>query len=360
MIFAGRQVEARGVLDIFLARVQRRIEIQLDGFARAADRSLHFVDHFADDVERRLVLVAAFHKRNLRAGHQQRNRHGIAIVVEPEVHGVEIDCDVGSWQIAGHLIGEFLLAVLRSGVLKIRGRVVSLAVLDLHAGPLHLHGQLAILAVARWILRMKTDGVVGRSILLHLRKGRRKIVGVEEGLAASVAGKRRHHFLAGEVGVHVVGERGTVVTAAATLASGGCVAKRTDGLEAARVHTVDGEIGAHRSVGGGAQRGLVLNAIARDTAREIEQRLLLVDFCQRLRHCAQRKKFAIGVQIVVLALVGRVTGGVFHLVCVCSGALRKSLAFGAVVDSHFIDQCLLVGCEILIDFQRLVQGDQRN
>ena len=107
LILARRQVEARRVLDILLPRLQRRIEIELDGFAHAADGPLHLVDHRADDVERGLVLVAAFDERNLRAGHEQRDRHVVAILIEAEVHGVEIDGDVGGGQIAGQLLVQF-------------------------------------------------------------------------------------------------------------------------------------------------------------------------------------------------------------------------------------------------------------
>ncbi len=67
--------------------------------------------HGADDVERGLVLVAALDERNLRAGHDERNRHEEAVFVEAEVHGVHVDRHVGGRQIAGELILEFLLAV---------------------------------------------------------------------------------------------------------------------------------------------------------------------------------------------------------------------------------------------------------
>jgi len=46
-------------------------------------------------------------------------------------------------------------------------------------------------------------------------------------------------------------------------------------------------------------------------AGKVEQRLFLVDFGQRLRDGAQGEEFAIGVEIVVLAFVGRVGGSVF-------------------------------------------------
>ncbi len=71
VVLAGRQVEAGGVLNVFLARLLRGIEVELDGFARAADGALHFVDHGANDVERSLVLIPTLHKGDLRAGHDE-------------------------------------------------------------------------------------------------------------------------------------------------------------------------------------------------------------------------------------------------------------------------------------------------
>ena len=164
----------------------------------------------------------------------------------------------------------------------------------------------------------------------------------------------------GEVRVHVVRERAAVVAAGAAQASGRSVAQRADGLQAARVDAVDGEIGAHRGVDGRAQRGLVLDAVARNAAREVEQRFLLADLRQRLRDGAQGKEFAVGVEVVVLALVGGVGGGVFHLVGVGVGALGKALPLGAVVRAHLADEGVLVGGKVLIDAERVAERDQRD
>ena len=112
LILARRQVEAGGVLDVLLPRLQRGIEIQLDRLPRAPDGPLHLIDDFANDVERGLVLVAALDKRNLRTRHDQRDRHIEAVFVEPEIHGVQIDRHVGGRQIAGQLLFQLLLAIL--------------------------------------------------------------------------------------------------------------------------------------------------------------------------------------------------------------------------------------------------------
>src|ERR1019366_5548207 len=97
-------------------------------------------------------------------------------------------------------------------------------VFELDAGSVDLDGQFAIPAIAQGIPAVKSDGVVGRSVALDLRKGRSKIIGVEERLAARVGAERGHHLLRGEAGVHVVGDCAAVVSAGAAQAAGGGVA----------------------------------------------------------------------------------------------------------------------------------------
>ena len=47
MVLAGRQVEARRVLDLLLARLQSRVQIELDGFTRMADRAFNLINDLA-------------------------------------------------------------------------------------------------------------------------------------------------------------------------------------------------------------------------------------------------------------------------------------------------------------------------
>ena len=243
-------------------------------------------------------------------------------------------------------------------MLEVGGRVVAGAVFELDAGTVDFDGELAVLAVAREVGGVEADGVVGRGVGLDFGEGGREVVGVKEGRAAGVGGERGHDFLRGEVLVHVVHERAAVEAALPAQAAGGGVAQRADGLQAARVDAVDGEVGAHGGVDGGAERSFVLDAVARDAAGEVEQRLLLVDFCEGLGDGAQGEELAVGVEVVVLALVGRVAGGVFHLVGVGVGALGEALALGAVVGADFVDERVFVGGKVLIDAERVAERDQ--
>ena len=145
---------------------------------------------------------------------------------------------------------------------EVRGRVVAGPVFELDARPRDLYGELAVSPVARRVRGVETDGVVGGDVFLHLREGGREVVGVQERLAAGFGGERGHHFLGVKVALHVVHERAAVECALSAQAARRSVAQRADGLEAARVDTVNGEIGAHRGVDGRAQRGLILDAVA--------------------------------------------------------------------------------------------------
>jgi len=68
------------------------------------------------------------------------------------------------------------------------------------------------------------------------------------------------------------------------------------------------------------ERGLVLNAIALDASREIEQRLLLVQVGERFRDVFDGEKLAVGIDVVVFRLVGRERACIFDLIGGAGGA----------------------------------------
>ncbi len=80
--------------------------------------------------------------------------------------------------------------------------------------------------------------------------------------------------------------------------------------------------------------GLVLDAVAGDASGEVEQRFFLVDVVERLGDGGDGKELAVGVDVVVLALVGGVGGGVFSLVGGAGGAGGEALGLvaGVAVD----------------------------
>ena len=182
------------------------------------------------------------------------------------------------------------------------GSVVAGPVFELHVGAIDFDGEPAVAAVASRVSRAEADDVVGGGVLLDALKGRGEIVRIEEGLAAGIGGESGHDFLGVEVGVEIVLQGRAVVAAGAAQAAGSGVAQGRDSFEAARIHRVDGHIGAHGSVDGGVQRGLVLNAVALDAAGEIEQRLFLVDVGERVGDVGDGKELAVGVDVVVFLI----------------------------------------------------------
>ena len=74
-------------------------------------------------------------------------------------------------------------------------------VVDLRAGHIHFHGDAAITSVLRRIGAVIPEKIVRGSVPLHSLEDLCEIVGIEEGAAAGIAGKRNQGFLRREVGV---------------------------------------------------------------------------------------------------------------------------------------------------------------
>ena len=133
---------------------------------------------------------------------------------------------------------------------------------------------------------------------------------------------------------------------------------RRQRLQAARIDAVDGHVGARRFVGGGAQAGLVLDAVAGQAAGEVEHGLALVDALEALRDRADGEQLAVGVEAVVLGVVGGEAG------CVVGGAVggagrrrRPSPErLVAVVLRQPLQQRGLVGGEVLVHAQAGATG----
>ncbi len=105
------------------------------------------------------------------------------------------------------------------------------------------------------------------------------------------------------------------------------------------------------------ERGLVLDAVAGDAAGEVEQRFFLVDVVDGFRDGGDGEELAVGVDVVVLALVGGVGGGVFDLIGGAGGAGSEALGLVAGVAVDGVEQELLVLGEVLIEGERCVERD---
>ena len=196
VVLAGGEGEAGGVLDVLLLHLLVGINVQLHGVADLADGDARGVLDLAEDVDGGLVLVLDRDGVDLRAGNDQRDGDVKLAVGQAEEEGLQVDGDVGGWDLAAHLLGEGKLAVLGLGVLEVGGSVVAGAVLQLGLGMvLHRDGEVAIGAVASGIGGAVADDVVGLAVALHLLEGWAEVVGVDEELATGVGGQRAEGLL---------------------------------------------------------------------------------------------------------------------------------------------------------------------
>ena len=163
---------------------------------------------------------------------------------------------------------------------------------------------------------MEAEDVVRLCIMLHLLKRRTEVVGVEERFAARVGGQRAQQLLRGKVGAERIRNRRTRVRRRAAQAPLGRIAHGRQRLQTACVHGVDGHVRLGGLVGRGAQAGLVFDAVAREPAGKVQHALALIHLLQRLRHLPDRIQLAVGVQVVVLRVIGGERG------CVVAGTVR--------------------------------------
>src|SRR6266700_6069814 len=173
-------------------------------------------------------------------------------------------------------------------MLEVLGSVVSLAELDVQVRTVDLDLDMTILAVTHGVVAGIAQDVIDRSVALHAIKHLAEIVGVEEGLAAGVAGKSSQGLLAGEVRVKLVlyGSSTVYGGAAQACRSGGTTGRRS--FQTAGIHGVNCDVGFDGRVHRGAQSGLVLHAGLRHAAAEVNDRLLLVELGQHLTQRLQR------------------------------------------------------------------------
>ena len=280
VVLAGGEGEAGGVLDVLLLHLLVGIDGEVDRLAHLADRDVLGVLDLAEEVDGCLVLVLDGGDMDLRAGDDHGDGDVELAVGQAEVEGLEVDGDVGGGELAAHLLGEGEFAVLGLGVLEVGRGVVAGAVLQLGVGMvLERDGEMTVCAVAPGVGGVVADDVVGLGVVLHLLEGGGEVVGVGEELAAGVGGEGAEGLLRAEVGAEL-GLHGcaAVCTGAAAAALGG-VAHGVEGLQAANVHRIHRRVVLDALVGGGADAGLVLDALLGEAAGEVQHALLLLHLC---------------------------------------------------------------------------------
>ena len=161
-----------------------------------------------------------------------------------------------------------------------------------------------VTAVARGICAVIAEQIVSRRILLHSRENLAEVVRVEKSTAAGIAGQRHQRLLRGEIGVQRVERRLSRIRRNAAEAGVLRFSARHQRLQAAHVHSVNRQVGAHRRVHCRPQFRLILDAGAVHAAGKVDQRLLLLHVRQLFRHRAQRFQPPVGIEDVVFRIVG--------------------------------------------------------
>ncbi len=309
----------------------------------------------ANHVQRRLIPVAALLEWNLRPRHQQRHRHRVAPPCIAKEKRLQIYRKIRFRQVARERCFKVALALLAGRVPVVRGRVVTGPVAQTHIRAVHANLELAVLSIARRVGRAEAQHVVARRVVLHLRKRGREVVVVEKRLAARVRRKCSEHFLRVVVRVEVILQRAAGVRGIPAQRAGARVAERRNRLQAARVHAVDRQVIPHRVVDGRPHRGLVFDPIPLHAARKIQEGFLLVQRPQCLGDRADREQLAVGVDVVVLALVRGKRRRILHLVGRAGRPLRVALAPAARVARDRAQQQLFVRGKVLVERQRITE-----
>src|ERR1044071_3433209 len=132
-----------------------------------------------------------------------------------------------------------------------------------------------VLSVGRGIGGVVAQDVIAAVLLLYVFEPNGGIVGVEKGLAAGVRRERRQSLRRVVDGGALRVLYGAAEEAAAARRSLRRAAARRSRHQAAGVDRIDGNVGLHRSIDRRFELRLILDAGLANSAREIDQRLLL-------------------------------------------------------------------------------------
>src|SRR6185437_1242257 len=355
----GGQLEAGGVLQVaaFQLAPARHLRGQLDGLIHVGDLAAGQVTDHAGDVH----LGGAFRvhavQRDFVAGDGDRDGHVVAEAVEAEVAVTQIEIEGVVGDVGIELVLQLLFAVGGAHVVDVAGGVVAGARRHLDAGAVDLDADLAVFAIPGVVGAAVADEVVRAGIGLDFGVDGREVIGGKEGLAAGVVGQGGDGLLLGELGVEGVALRAAVEDAGAANAAAERRATGRVGLQAARIHAVDGGIGLDAGVDRRAQGNLVVHPRALHAAREVDQRFLLLNALEHVADGFDRLQAAVGIGDVELAVVGGEGRAVIGGAVARSGVARLEAAAGRGIEAfEDFEQGGFVGGEILVDLQRVAQG----
>jgi hypothetical protein len=90
-------------------------------YRECVPRAPLFVPHETEHIDRRFVLVGRLRDGQLITGDDDRQRHEVSVVRQPEISGRHVRAQIGRGQIGRELILQLLLAIVLRRMREVRG-----------------------------------------------------------------------------------------------------------------------------------------------------------------------------------------------------------------------------------------------
>ena len=277
--------------------------------------------------------------------------HEILGAIELEVVDLHRDRKLGDGIAEHQRVFKLALFVCDRELAEHFGTEVALTVVELGFGICERDLDLAELAVGLGIGRVIAEDVVVSDRRRGLHDATAEIVGVEQRLAAGVAGKRVERVLRG-LKTSVAGLRGRArIHADVAGRALRRVAERSPGDQASCIDRPEGNARADGRVDRRVQLRLIVDAVQAQAAGEIDQGLLLAQLAKHLGRGLERAQLAVGVEDIELARVlpeGRASVSRARIV----DRFGRPLAFADDHGFKNAEQAIAVGRKVLQHIDR--------
>ena len=273
---------------------------------------------------------------DIAARYLHRYRNEVAIARQPEVIDLQRHGKVRHRVAQHQRLLQLTLPVAGRELLEFLAGKVARAVVELGAGvPADLHFDAPVASIGGGVRAVVAEDVVTGDILLRLHHAHRKIVVIQQRLAAGIGSQRVQRFLLALELALPGAHRTAGVQALSARRSLRGIAQRGGSHQAARIHRIEHHVVTDRRVDGGAQLRLVVDSGACHAAGEVDQRLFLRESAQHLHRRFQSRQLAIRVEDVELGVVRRVGGAGVGLAVVAYTAVRHPVVGGNQTSDRF-------------------------
>ena len=208
---------------------------------------------------------------------------------------------------------QLRLAILVRKMLEILGCVVAFAEAHVHPGSFHLHFDVVPLPIAFDVRAdVVAQQVVAAVVCFHTLERIAQITQIEERLPAGIRRKRGQRVARILPAIHLFEHRSAGERRIAVRRTGGGIAARNFRHQSARVHGIDGYVGAVGGIGGRAKLSAILFPGLGNPAGELDHRFFPRDRGEDVRQALHRGELFIGVEDVELGFIRGVSrAGVF-------------------------------------------------